>query len=520
MTAAQSATASALAEAPTAAVSNREMLAVHSPANGDLVGKVPVFTREDVGDTVARCRDAQTGWAALAFSQRGRILKRYRDFLIDAKDEIADTLCAESGKPRAEAYGIEMMYVCDAIGYWAKNAARLLADREARPHLLKTKKAYSTYKPRGVIGMITPWNYPLILSIGEAIPALMAGNGVVIKPSSTTPLVTVLACRIAHEAGMPEGLLATVTGSGRVGWDLIDFVDMVSFTGSVETGRKIQIKCAEQLKPTTMELGGKDPMIVCRDANVERAANGCVWGSLTNSGQVCISIERVYVDAKIYDDFVGRVLDKVGKIRQDLPDRDADIGCMTARAQVEVVAEQVADAIARGAKVLAGGKKVEGRDGQWYEPTVLTDVTDDMRIMREETFGPVIAIRKVDNEAEALALANDSDFGLSASVWSRDTAGAINIARRLESGAVCVNDHMIHMMIPEVPMGGVKESGIGRRHGAEGIRKYCHQQTIVVDRFGLAKEPVWYPSMQGREKLFRRALNVLFRSGWRHKLQA
>jgi acyl-CoA reductase-like NAD-dependent aldehyde dehydrogenase len=293
---------------------------------------------------------------------------------------------------------------------------------------------------------------------------------------------------------------------------------MVSFTGSVETGRKIQMRCAELLKPTTMELGGKDPMIVCRDANLERAANGCVWGALTNSGQVCISIERVYADARIYDDFVERVVDKVGKLRQGLPGDDADIGCMTSCSQIEEVEKQVEDARAKGATVLAGGRRVEGREGYWYEPTVLTDLSPDMTIVREETFGPVICIEKVENEAEAVARANASNFGLSASVWSRDKAGAMNIARRVEAGAVCVNDHMIHMMLPEVPMGGIKESGIGRRHGPEGIRKYCDQQTIVIDRLGLATEPIWYPSLKGREKLFARLLNVLYRSGWKNKL--
>jgi acyl-CoA reductase-like NAD-dependent aldehyde dehydrogenase len=345
----------------------------------------------------------------------------------------------------------------------------------------------------------------------------MAGNGVVIKPSSTTPLCAVLGARIADDAGLPRGLLATVTGRGNVGWDLIDFVDMVSFTGSVETGRKIQIKCAEQLKPTTMELGGKDPMIVCHDADLERAANGCVWGALSNSGQVCISVERVYVDARVYDDFVCRIVEKVGRIRQGGPDEDVDIGSMTSADQLATVAAQVDDARAKGAKVLAGGVRLE-RDGLWYAPTVLTDVDNSMSVMTEETFGPVIAIQKVADEAEAVALANDSKFGLSASVWSKDTEGAMNVARRVDAGAVCVNDHMIHMMIPEVAMGGMKESGVGHRHGAEGIRKFCIEQTIVVDRFGLRSEPLWYPGIRNRARLFRRLVNVLFRSGWRNKL--
>jgi acyl-CoA reductase-like NAD-dependent aldehyde dehydrogenase len=494
-----------------------EKIQITNPGNGGIAGEVPVYSREQVEGTVERCRDAQVYWGALSGSQRGKLLRRYRDFLLDSRDEIAETVSSETGKPLAEVFAAEMMYVCDGIGYWAKNAGRYLADRRFRPHLLKTKIPMTTYKPRGVIGMITPWNFPLLLSIGEAIPALMAGNGVVIKPSSTTPLSAVLGARIAEEAGLPKGLLATVTGRGNVGWDLIDFVDMVSFTGSVETGRKIQIKCAEQLKPTTMELGGKDPMIVCRDADLERASNGCVWGALSNSGQVCISVERVYVDERVHDDFVGRIVGKVGELRQGDPDEDVDIGSMTSESQLKIVESQVEDARAKGAKILAGGRRIEGKRGLWYEPTVVTEVDNSMKLMRDETFGPVIAIQKVKDESEAIELANDSNFGLSASVWSKDREGAMNIARRVEAGAVCVNDHMIHMMIPEVSMGGIKESGVGHRHGSEGIRKFCEEQTLVIDRFGLKKEALWYPGFKNRAKFFRRALNLLFRSGLRNK---
>ena len=489
--------------------------AVMNPATGEETGRLPVFSREQISETVARCRETQAAWAGLSYSQRGRMLRRFRDALVDSKDEIAEALISETGKPLAEAYGIELLYLCDMIGFWAKNAGPFLADRQLRPHLMKTKRAYTTYKPRGVIGVISPWNYPLMLSVGEAIPALMAGNGVVIKPSSTTPFSTVIPCRIAEESGLPAGLLSAVTGPGPVGWDLIDMVDMVAFTGSVETGRKIQVKCAEQLKPTTMELGGKDPMIVCEDAHLERAANGCVWGALTNAGQVCMSIERVYVHEKVYDDFVAKVVEKVDAVRVGDPTGSPDVGSMTLASQLEIVAAQVETARSAGAKVLRGGGRIEGRSGNWYQPTVLVDVDHSMEIMQEETFGPVIAIQKVADDAEAVRLANDSRFGLSASVWSRDKSGAMNIARRIEAGGVCVNDHMIHMMVPEVSMGGVKESGIGHRHGPGGIRKYCHEQTIVVDRFGMKKEPTWYPAPKGSVGLYRRALNLLFRSGWR-----
>jgi acyl-CoA reductase-like NAD-dependent aldehyde dehydrogenase len=496
----------------------RDTFAVVSPVSGETLADVEICSRADVEAAVGYAREAQAAWAALGFKQRGTMMRRFRDALLDRRDEIAETLSAETGKPLADAFAIELAYVCDGIGFWSKNAARFLADRRLRPHLLVAKAAYTTYKPRGVIGMITPWNYPLSLSIGEAIPALLAGNAVVLKPASLTPLVAVLCAEIAEEAGLPASLLSVVTGPGRTGSDLVDFVDMVSFTGSVEVGREIYARCAARFVPASLELGGKDPMIVCADADLERAANGCVWGALSNAGQACTSIERVYCDRRVYDDFVSRVAAKAAAVRIGTPQEEADIGCMTSAAQLSIVEEHVRDALARGARALVGGKRSVEREGNFFEPTVLVDVNHEMRVMTEETFGPVIAIQKVDGEAEAIRLANDSRYGLSASVWSKDTAGAMNIARRLQAGGVCVNDHMIHMMIPEVAMGGVKESGVGMRHGPGGIRKYCCEQTIVVDRFGLAREPVWYPTPAGRAHLYRRALNVLFRSGLRNKL--
>jgi len=492
-------------------VVSRETFAVRNPATLETIADVEVFTRAAVEATVARAREAQRDWAALGSGQRGKLLRQYRRRLVERADDVAETLVAETGKPLADAYGGEILYLCDSIGFWSRRAARFLADRRLRPHLLLTKAPYTTYKPRGVVGIIAPWNFPLILGVGEAIPALMAGNAVLIKPASLTPLTTMLACDIAREAGLPEGLLATVTGPGRVGEDLVDFVDMLSFTGSVEIGRRLYVKCAERFLPATMELGGKDPMIVCADADLERAANGCVWGSLVNAGQVCISVERVYCDERVYEDFVARVAEKIGELRVGCPEESPDLGAMTSLAQLELVAEHVRDAVARGARLLTGGKCVAGRSGNFFEPTLLVDVDHTMKVMREETFGPVVAIQRVRGEDEAIRLANDSPYGLSASVWSKDSVGAMNIARRLEAGGVCVNDHMIHMMIPEVAMGGVKDSGIGKRHGPGGIRKYCHEQTIVVDRLGLKKDPIWFPRWKDPAATYRRLLRWLYR---------
>src|SRR5581483_11620515 len=389
----------------------RQTFEVRSPATGALVGEHPVFDRDAVAAAAARAREAQRSWAALPFAARARVLRRVRDAFVDGKDRIADVVSAETGKPRHDVFTNEMLIVCDGIGFWGKRAARYLTDEVARPHLMKAKRAYTSYIPRGVIGVIGPWNFPFSLTIGEAIPALMAGNAVVIKPSEVTPGSALIGGELARQAGLPDGLLQVVTGFGETGQHLIDFVDMVSFTGSVETGRKVAARCGQLLKPVTLELGGKDPMIVLRDANLERAANACVYGGLANAGQVCVSVERVYVEAPVYDEFVAKVVDKVKQVRQGPPEAGAvEVGSMTFPPQIDKVERHVNDAVARGARVLAGGKRRTDLPGLFFEPTVLVDVTHDMDVMRDETFGPVIPIMRVRDEDEAVRLANDSRY--------------------------------------------------------------------------------------------------------------
>jgi acyl-CoA reductase-like NAD-dependent aldehyde dehydrogenase len=494
------------------------VIEVFNPATRAKVGEVPIHGRAEVAAAVDAARAAQREWAARSFRERATLLYRYRDVLIDNKERIADVLTAETGKPRGDAHAVELFYVCDAIGFWAKRAERFLADQTIRPHLMMSKRVYSSYVPMGVVGIIGPWNFPLSLTIGDALPALMAGNAVVIKPSEVTPFSALLGVELAGAAGFPAGLLQAVTGYGETGSDLVELVDMVHFTGSVATGKKVAQRAAAMLKPVTLELGGKDPMIVLRDADLERAANAAVWGGLVNAGQVCISVERVYVEEPVYDVFVAKVVERVQAIRQGLSDADVDIGSMTFPPQLEKVESHVADAVARGAKVLTGGRRNPSFAGLFYEPTVLVDVNHDMAAMRDETFGPTIPIMRVRDQEEAIRLANDSAYGLAASVWTKDVANGRVIARRIESGAVCVNDCLVHYLTVDAPMGGRKESGLGRRHGAEGIRKYCHQQTVLVDRFGLKSEFFWYPSSPAKRRLVSRALNLLYRSGWRRRL--
>ena len=385
---------------------------------------------------------------------------------------------------------------------------------------MKLKKVVSSYAPRGVVGIISPWNFPLTLTLGEALPALMAGNAVVIKPSELTPLSAIFGAELVLKAGFPNHLFQVVIGRGETAEAVIDHVDMVSFTGSVATGKKVMRQAAERLIPVSLELGGKDPMIVLKDADLERAAGACVWGALMNAGQACTSIERVYVEAPVYDDFVARVCAKSRAIRQGPSEELVDIGSMTSEAQLDKVAAQVDEAVLRGAKVLVGGRRNPKFPGLYFEPTVLVDVDHDMSVMIDETFGPVIPIMKVADAAEAMRLANDSHYGLGASIFCRDRDAAAKLAEQIEGGAVCVNDSLINYIIPDTPMGGIKESGFGYRHGAEGIRKYCRQKSIVTDRFGLKEEFPWYPASEKKARQVRQLLRLLCRSGWRNKWYA
>jgi acyl-CoA reductase-like NAD-dependent aldehyde dehydrogenase len=385
---------------------------------------------------------------------------------------------------------------------------------------MKFKKVLSTYAPRGVVGIISPWNFPLTMTLGEALPALMAGNAVVLKPSELTPLSAIFGAEIAVRAGFPEHLYQIVVGHGETGEALVDCADMIAFTGSVETGKRVMRRAAERLIPVSLELGGKDPLIVLKDADLERAAGACVWGALMNSGQICTSIERVYVEAPVYEPFAQKVAARVRAIRQGPSENEVDIGCMTSEEQLRKVAAQVDQALAGGAKALTGGRRHPGLPGLYYEPTVLVDVNPSMEVMREETFGPVIPLMKVDSAEEALRLANDSPYGLSGSIFSRDGALSLALAERMESGSVSINDSLLPFIIPDAPMGGVKHSGFGRRHGAEGIRKFCRQKTIVIDRFGLKEEFPWYPATAKKARQIRHLLNLLCRSGWRNKARA
>jgi acyl-CoA reductase-like NAD-dependent aldehyde dehydrogenase len=490
----------------------RRRLRISNPATLEPVGEIEVQTAVDVGAAIERARKAQPEWAALGFEGRARFLRRAVDVLLDRQDEFVDVIVAETGKPRVEALAAEILTSCDALQFYAKRARRILADRTVPLHLLKTKKLVLSYRPLGVVGIITPWNFPFVLSLNPTAQALIAGNSVVLKPSEVTPFSGRLVETLWREAGLPEGVFNLVAGDGETGSALVEGgVDKVSFTGSVRTGRKVAEACGRNLVPFTLELGGKDPMIVCADADLERAARGAVWGAFANAGQVCTSTERVYVIDEVADEFTRRVLEETAALRQG-HEGEFDVGAIIWPQQLDVIEAHMEDARSRGAQVLAGGRRNPALPGYFYEPTVLTGVDHDMAIMRDETFGPILPIMRVPDEETALRLANDSRYGLNANVWTRNKRKGTELAKAIESGCAVVNDAMITYGVTEAPFGGAKDSGIGKVNGELGLKGYCRVQSIVVHRFGGKSEPLWYPYSAGKLKLLKRMLRFVWGS--------
>ena len=501
--------------------SDPDTVAVHHPATGAVVGQMAVQSTESLAAVVAALRSRQPSWEALGPATRADWLRRLRDWLLDNETRLADVVRSETGKPRAEAT-LEIMLTCDAINYYADRARTFLADETLRPHGLLTasKRLTKVYRPYPVVGVITPWNFPLLIPGVDAVPALLAGAAVVVKPSEVTPLSAGELVRGWAEIGAPP-VLACVTGRGATGADVVDAVDMVQFTGSTTTGRAIAARAGERLIPCGVELGGKDPAIVLADADLARAAHGIAWGGLLNAGQACISIERIYVEAPVYDRFVALLTDKVASIRQGTDDGSysADVGTLATGQQVEIVRGHVADAVANGATIALGGKAT-GR-GQFFEPTVLLDVDNSMACMREETFGPTIPVMKVADVDEAIRLANDSPYGLSATVWTKDIRRAQQIARRLEVGGVNINDAYTNLFCFPLPHGGWKSSGLGSRlGGAAGIRKYCRQQAITTPRLpAMTNELLWYPYSRRRGRTVAALLRLLVARDVRRRLR-
>jgi acyl-CoA reductase-like NAD-dependent aldehyde dehydrogenase len=496
----------------------QDSIVVENPATGQVITTLPACTPEQLTEMATNARRAQPSWQALGFVGRGKILRRMQKWVLDNSDRFLDTLVSETGKTREDAALAELGYAASSFGFWAKNAPKYLADEKVRtsnPFLLG-RKLIVRYEPVGLVGVIGPWNYPFTNTIGDAIPALAAGNSVIAKPSSVTPLTSLLIEEGLRACGIPDDVFQVAVARGPLGLNLIDLVDAIMFTGSTETGRQVAERAAKTLTPASLELGGKDPMIVLKDADLERAANAALFWSMQNTGQTCISVERVYVEEPIYDQFVARVADKARNLRQGVPGEfgSVDVGSFINPPQIDIVEEHVNDAVKKGARLLAGGHRGAG-NGAFYEPTVLTDVDHSMACMTEETFGPTLPIMKVADTDEAIRLANDSPYGLQASVYTKDLAKGEAVARKIEAGAVVVNDSNANYIALEAPMGGWKSSGLGVRHGPEGIRKYTRRQTIVLTRFAPKKDLYMYPYKAGTSKLLVRLLKLIYGRGRR-----
>ncbi|HWE07735.1 MAG TPA: aldehyde dehydrogenase family protein [Solirubrobacteraceae bacterium] len=505
--------------AGTNGVASATTIPVENPATGQLITTVPLLGPDELTAMAARAREAQPQWQAIGFEGRGRIMRRAQKWILDNAERVIGTVVQESGKTHEDAQLTDLTITASGLGFWAKHAANYLADERVpswNNPIVAGKKLVIRYVPVGVVGVIGPWNYPIANSFADCVPALMAGNAVILKPSEVTPLSSLLMAEMMRECGLPEDVFQVATGDGTTGSALIGEVDCVMFTGSSRTGRAVMKAAAEVLVPCYLELGGKDPMIVCADANVERAANAAAFYSMNNAGQVCISIERCYVEEPVYDRFVAAVTETVRGLRQGEPAGPGtiDVGAVIFPPQLDIVDEHVKDAVAKGAKVLTGGHPHSER-GRFFEPTVLVDVDHSMKIMRDETFGPTLPIMKVASAEEGIRLANDSPYGLQASVWTKDTDRGEALARRIQAGVVCVNDAQVNYLAMNLPMGGWKESGVGSRHGANGIRKYTKVQSLLVTRHALNREPFMFPYKKSRTMLLGRFFKLLYGRGTR-----
>jgi len=498
---------------PLESADSHRHLQLRSPVTLEPTGELVCANVDDVARAIASARAAQPAWAATSMKERAAVVERALKIVLARQDEIIDTVVRETGKARTDAMSMEVFSVADQLCYYAKNAEKFLRPRTRKIHgIMKfMKQLRIVYKPLGVVGLITPWNGPFVLVMNQATQALLAGNTVVAKGSEVTPYSALLAESIYREAGLPDGVLQVLLGDGETGAAIVrGGIDKISFTGSVATGRKVAEACASQLIPCTLELGGNDAMIVCADADLDRAADGAWVGSCMNTGHYCCGTERIYVVKEVYDEFLRRVLEKGKGLRQGSQHGwNEDIGAVFWDRQLAIIEAHVEDARAKGAKILMGGRRNPELKGLYYEPTVMTDVDNSMDIMLLETFGPILCIQKVNNEAEALALANDSEFGLNGNVWTQDKEKGYRLAAAIDTGSCSVNDMAVSYGIPAAPFGGKKNSGVGQVNGKKGLRGYCHEMPIVIDRFG-GKMQNGYPYSEKNAEGMRKLMDFLW----------
>lgn len=473
---------------------------VLNPATGQTIGSLPVYTPEMVKDAVQKARAAQPAWAAIPVKERAAILKRFADLLMGKRlESMIETIRRENGKARGGAFA-ECSVTAAIADFYGRNAPKWLAPESRIPVMRLLYSAQVHHKPLGIVGNISPWNYPLVLSMGDMLPALVAGNAVIVKPSEITPYTTLEAGKLLTEAGLPANIFQVVTGYGDTGAALVEDVDFIMFTGSTATGRKVAVKAAERLIPYSLELGGNDAMIVLRDADINKAAANAVSAGFENTGQLCMSVERVLVEEPIYEDFLKAMQDWTSKINMGTgAGLDTHMGSLTNERELKRTQAHIDDALAKGGRLICGAKERPDLGPWFYEPTVIADATQEMVAMQDETFGPLVMVAKVKDAEEALRIANSTNYGLSSSVWSKDVKRAQQIGLRMESGDVNINTALVGFATPSLEFGGVKESGVGRRNAKQGLLKYTTTQSIVVDNFPQNPNA---PTMYTRKNVF------------------
>ena len=505
-----------LAKRVTSTDSKGEVLVVEQPFTGKPLGEVPRSSPADVDLAFKKAREAQERWQGSSFAERRQVLLRFHDMLLSRRNELLDLIQLETGKARRHAIE-EVLDGAMVARYYAHTAERHLRPRRRQGAFPVLTSTWEHHQPVGVVGLIAPWNYPFTLTLSDAMPALAAGNGVVVKPDSQTPFTALWGIALLEEAGLPSGLMSVVAGSGaELGPRIIENADYMMFTGSSATGREVAKQAAGRLIGSSMELGGKNAMIVLEDADLKRAVEGAERAMFSNAGQLCISIERLLVHDSVVDEFTRLLVERVQGIKLGAGlDYSVGMGSLISQSQLDTVRSHVDDAVGKGAKVLAGGKWRPDIGPYFFEPTVLSGVEESMTLCRNETFGPVVSVSSFSSPAEAVRRANDSEYGLNFSVWTRDTSSGRKLAARLKAGTVNVNEGYVATWgSMDAPMGGMKASGMGRRHGAEGIQKYTEPQTISVQRLipiaptmGMSPE-LWANFMAGALRVLKRVPGV------------
>lgn len=463
-----------------------ETITVRNPVTDEILGTVPVLTADDVRAAVERARAAQPMWQALGVRERGRRIMRWKNMIWKDQRNAMAMIRRETGKNDASAF-VELAVMDASVDYAVSRAPRMLRPQRRSPFIPIIHRAKVTFKPYGVAGFITPWNYPFFNALSDLIAALVMGNTVILKPSEVTPFTAFYAVEMMHKAGIPADVVQVITGDGRTGAALVDYVDYIMFTGSTANGKKVALKAAERLIPYTLELGGKDPVIVLNDANLDAAVTGTLRGALENAGQACVSVERVYVESGIYDAFVARMLEYARELVVGTGSGfDVHIGSLTNQRELQRCTDHIGDAVEKGAKVVFGGGCRPSLGPLFHEPTILVDVDHTMKVMTEETFGPILPIMKVKDADEAIRLANDSEYGLSATIYTSNLRRGEQLARLIDSGDVSINRPQLVFGTPSVPMGGEKNSGVGRRNGKEGLARFVKTQSIITDTLLIA----------------------------------